>query len=74
MISFKGRGVQSSVALAALGCFVVTLATTAGLGFSTIVGIKFNAATTQVYLQTVDVHGAMLFFQINWIGYLANLF
>lgn len=35
--------------LAAGGCALVTAATAAGLGVSSVLGIQFNAATTQVF-------------------------
>lgn len=34
--------------LALAGCLLVTLASLAGLGLSMLIGIKFNAATTQI--------------------------
>lgn len=41
--------VNSAMGLACAGIFTVTLASIAGLGLSTWLGIEFNAATTQVY-------------------------
>ena len=46
----EGRwlAIQSNVALAIVGVIIVTFCSISGLGFSTLLGINFNAATTQV--------------------------
>ncbi|KAL3080175.1 hypothetical protein niasHS_013847 [Heterodera schachtii] len=41
-------GVESAVGLALAGVFTVTMASIAGLGLATWLGINFNAATTQI--------------------------
>ncbi|CDW56596.1 protein patched homolog; patched family protein [Trichuris trichiura] len=48
MFSCDDHGVNSGVALAVFGCVLVTLSSLAGLGCSTLLGIKFNPTTTQV--------------------------
>ncbi|KHJ48442.1 patched family protein [Trichuris suis] len=48
MFTCDDHGVNSGVALAVLGCILVTLSSLAGLGCSTLLGIKFNPTTTQV--------------------------
>lgn len=46
--SWRERGVQSCAGLGVSGVLLVTFASAAGLGFSLLVGIEFNAATTQI--------------------------
>lgn len=48
MCSFADGGVRSGIGLGFAGCMLVTLAGVAGLGCSMILGIPFNAATTQI--------------------------
>lgn len=48
LCSCAESGVRSSVGLAVAGCFLVTIAGLAGLGCSMLLGIPFNAATTQI--------------------------
>uniref|UniRef100_A0A5S6QE31 SSD domain-containing protein n=1 Tax=Trichuris muris TaxID=70415 RepID=A0A5S6QE31_TRIMR len=48
LFTFDDHGVSSGVALAIIGCILVTLSSLAGLGCSTLLGIKFNPTTTQV--------------------------
>lgn len=47
-MSFARRGVRSCVALAFGGCCTVILANVSGLGCTLILGISFNATTTQI--------------------------
>jgi len=48
LCSFAERGVRSGVGLGLAGCLLVTLAGVAGLGCSMLLGVPFNAATTQI--------------------------
>lgn len=48
LCSFAERGVRSGIGLGFAGCLLVTFAGLAGLGCSMILGIPFNAATTQI--------------------------
>jgi len=47
-LSFGNKGVRSEMGLAIAGCFIVLLANVSGLGCTLILGIDFNATTTQV--------------------------
>ncbi len=46
--SLQSRGVESCSGLAFSGVLLVTFASVCGLGCSTVFGIEFNAATTQI--------------------------
>lgn len=47
-MSCRDRGIYSCTGLGIAGCLTVTLCTVAGLGCSSVLGIQFNAATTQI--------------------------
>lgn len=48
--------VQSQAAVGLAGVLLVILSVSAGLGICSVVGIRFNAATTQVCLSLCYVH------------------
>ncbi len=48
LCSCQDRGVQSCTGLGVFGVLIVTFASASGLGCATVLGIEFNAATTQI--------------------------
>jgi len=54
----KCKSVQSQATVGLVGVFLVILSAAAGLGICSVIGVKFNAATTQVsLLQSLCVTG-----------------